>query len=148
MLDAVPAGPVIVADVKDPRVMRATIEVAKAAGRLDDMMAVVPISPRPYAWRARSCPSISSATCTTAGNLKQTLAYLKKTRDLGARIVSIHERATQQGRRQRRARPRSGGLRLGADGKTAPEPARGRCRRDRHRLPRRAARHRSGPAVA
>src|SRR3954447_15085209 len=36
MLEAVPAGVLIVADVKDPRVMWATIEITRASGRLAD----------------------------------------------------------------------------------------------------------------
>lgn len=92
MLDAVPTGPVIVADVKDPRVMRATIEVAKAAGRLDDMMLWCR-QPKAVRLAGTFVPEHQLGYLHDSGNLKQTLAYLKKTRDLGARIVSIHERA-------------------------------------------------------
>ena len=95
MLAAVPAGVRVAADVKDPRVMRATIEVARAAGRLSDVMLWCR-SAKALRLAARVAPESQLTYLHDSGNLAQTRAYLNKTVALGAHAVSIHERATSK----------------------------------------------------
>jgi glycerophosphoryl diester phosphodiesterase len=92
MLAAVPEGVRIAADVKDPRVMRATIEVARAAGRLDDVMLWCR-SAKAIRLAGRWAPESQLAYLHDSGTLKETLAYIRRTVELGAHAVSIHERA-------------------------------------------------------
>jgi glycerophosphoryl diester phosphodiesterase len=95
MLAAVPEGVPIAADVKDPRVMRAAIEVARAAGRLSQTMLWCR-SPKAVRLAARVAPECQLAYLHDAGNLKQTLAYIKASLALGVHAVSIHERAVSK----------------------------------------------------
>ena len=95
LLASVPAGVKIAADVKDPRVMRATIEVARAAGRLSDVWLWCR-SAKAVLLAGRVAPESQLAYLHDSGNLEQTLAYLKQTAALGAHMVSIHERATSK----------------------------------------------------
>ena len=93
MLAAVPAGVRVAADVKDPRVMRATIEVAREAGKLADVMLWCR-SPKTVRLAGRWAPESQLAYLHDSGTLKETLAYIRRTVELGAHAVSIHERAT------------------------------------------------------
>jgi glycerophosphoryl diester phosphodiesterase len=93
MLAAVPEGVKIAADIKDPRVMRATIEVARAAGKLDDVLLWCR-SAKAIRLAGRCAPESQLAYLHDSGNLKETLAYIRRTVELGAHAVSIHERAT------------------------------------------------------
>jgi glycerophosphoryl diester phosphodiesterase len=95
MLAAVPKGVPIAADVKDPRVMRATIEVAREAGRLGDVMLWCR-SAKAVRMAGRVAPESKLAYLHDSGNLAQTLVYLKASAGLGAHIVSIHERAVSK----------------------------------------------------
>jgi glycerophosphoryl diester phosphodiesterase len=93
MLAAVPDGVPIAADVKDPRVMRATIEVARAAGRLSDTMLWCR-SAKALKLAGQWAPESRLVYLHDSGNLSQTLAYIRKSVELGAYAVSLHERAT------------------------------------------------------
>lgn len=92
MLAAVPEGVPVAADIKDPRVMRATIEVARAAGRLADVMLWCR-SPKAIRLARRAAPECKLGYLHDSGNDKETLAYIRAAVGLGAHIVSIHERA-------------------------------------------------------
>jgi glycerophosphoryl diester phosphodiesterase len=92
MLAAVPAGVPIAADVKDSRAMRATIEVARDAGRLDDVMLWCR-SAKALLMAGRVAPATRLAYLHDSADLPETVAYIKETAALGAHIVSIHERA-------------------------------------------------------
>jgi glycerophosphoryl diester phosphodiesterase len=95
MLAAVPAGVPVAADVKDPRVMRATIEVARSAGRLADTMLWCR-SPKAVREAAAWAPESQRAYLHHVGNLKQALGYVRKAVELGVHAVSLHERATSR----------------------------------------------------
>jgi glycerophosphoryl diester phosphodiesterase len=93
MLAAMPEGVTIAADVKDPRVMRSTIEIARAAGRLADVMLWCR-SAQAIRLAGRAAPECRLGYLHDSGNDRQTFAYVKAAVALGAHIVSIHERAT------------------------------------------------------
>lgn len=93
MLAAVPEGVPVALDVKDPRVMRATIEVARAAGRLVDVMLWCR-SPKAVRLAGRAAPECRLGYLHDSGNDRQTLDYIRAAVGLGAHVVSIHERAT------------------------------------------------------
>ncbi|MDX6246457.1 MAG: glycerophosphoryl diester phosphodiesterase [Frankiales bacterium] len=95
MLAAVPDGVRIAADIKDPRVMRATIEVARAAGKLEQVMLWCR-SAKAVRLAASWAPEAQLAYLHDSGNLKQTEAYIRRSVELGAHAVSIHERATSR----------------------------------------------------
>lgn len=95
MLAAVPEGVVVAADVKDPRAMRGTIEVARAAGRLADVMLWCR-SAKAVRLAGQWAPESQLAYLHDVGNLKQSLAYIRRTAELGAHAVSLHERATSK----------------------------------------------------
>lgn len=73
--------------------MRATIEIARAAGRLSDVMLWCR-SPKAIRLAGHAAPECRLGYLHDSGNHKQTLAYIRTTVELGAQIVSIHERAT------------------------------------------------------
>lgn len=93
MLEAVPAGVKIAADVKDRRVMRSTIEVVRGSGKLADTWLWCR-SAKAVRLAGTFLPREQVAYLHRAGGFRQTLAYVKKAKDLGAGIVCIHERAT------------------------------------------------------
>lgn len=75
--------------------MRGTIEVARHAGRLDDVWLWCR-SPKAVLLAGRAAPQSQLAYLHDSGNLAQTLEYIKQTAALGAHMVSIHERAVSK----------------------------------------------------